>query len=78
MATAAMVVFLKIYLYLLGTGDVGRIEAVFQSLSSAILGGLLFLFVMIRGRVFHEEELSLFPFGSKLIKLMARKDRNKW
>jgi len=78
MATAAMVVFLKIYLYLLGTGDIGRIEAVFQSLSSAILGGFLFLFVMIRGRVFHEEELSLFPFGSKLIKLMARKDRNKW
>ena len=77
-ATAAMVLFLKIYLYLLGGDDVGRIESVFQSLSSVILGGFLFLWIMIRGRVFREEELSLFPFGSKLIKLMARKDRNKW
>jgi len=78
MATATMVAFLKVYLYLWGTDDVGRIESVFQSLSSALLGGFLFLLVMIRGRVFLEEELSLFPFGSKLIKLMARKDRNKW
>ncbi|MEH7304477.1 putative polysaccharide biosynthesis protein [Neobacillus drentensis] len=78
MATAAMVLFLKVYLYMWGSHDVGRIEAVFQSLSSAILGGFLFLLVMIRGRVFREEELSLFPFGSKLIKLMARKDRTKW
>jgi PST family polysaccharide transporter len=77
-ATAAMVLFLKIYLFLLGGEDIGRIEAVFQSLSSVILGGFLFLWIMIRGRVFREEELSLFPFGSKLIKLMARKDRNKW
>jgi O-antigen/teichoic acid export membrane protein len=77
-ATAAMVVFLKVYLYTLGSDDVGRIEAVFQSLSSAILGGFLFLFLIIRGSVFREEELSLFPLGSKLIKLMARKDRNKW
>ncbi|MEH7076687.1 putative polysaccharide biosynthesis protein [Neobacillus drentensis] len=77
-ATAAMVLFLKVYLYLLGNDDVGRIEAVFQSLSSVILGGLLFLLIMIRGRVFREQELSLFPFGSKLIKLMARKDRDKW
>jgi PST family polysaccharide transporter len=73
-----MVLFLKAYLYMLGSDDVGRTEAVFQSLSSAILGGILFLLIMIRGRVFREEELSLFPFGSKLIKLIARKDRNKW
>ncbi|MFL6562208.1 MAG: polysaccharide biosynthesis C-terminal domain-containing protein, partial [Bacillus sp. (in: firmicutes)] len=77
-ATAAMVVFLRVYLYMLGADDVGRTEAVFQSLSSVILGGFLFLLLMIRGKVFREEELSLFPFGSKLIKLMARKDRNKW
>jgi len=77
-ATAAMVLFLKTYLYLLGGDDIGRIESVFQSLSSVILGGFLFLWIMIRGRVFREEELSLFPFGSKLIKLVARKDRNKW
>ena len=76
MATASMVLFLKVYLYMFGSDDYGRIEAVFQSLSAVIVGGFLFLLIIIRGKVFREEELALFPFGSKLIKLLARKDRN--
>jgi PST family polysaccharide transporter len=75
-ATATMLLFLKVYLSMFGTDEYGRIEAVFQSLSAVIVGGFLFLLIIIRGSVFREEELALFPFGSKLIKLMDRKDRN--
>ncbi|MFL6554697.1 MAG: oligosaccharide flippase family protein [Bacillus sp. (in: firmicutes)] len=74
-AAAAMVLLLKVYLCMFSSNDFGRIGAVFQSLSSVLLGSFLFLLVIIRGGVFREEELALFPFGSKLIKLMARKDR---
>ncbi|MEH6907227.1 polysaccharide biosynthesis protein [Bacillus sp. AFS006103] len=74
-ATAAMVLFLKVYLFMFGTDGYGRTEAAFQSLSGVIIGGFVFLLIIIRGKVFREEELALFPFGSKLIKLIARKDR---
>jgi PST family polysaccharide transporter len=75
-ATAAMVLFLKGYLYILGPLDLGRLGAAFQSLSSVLFGGFLFLLIIIRGRVFREEELALFPLGSKLIHLIPRKDRS--
>jgi O-antigen/teichoic acid export membrane protein len=74
-ATVLMVLLLKVYLYMFSANDFGRTGAVFQSLSSVVFGGFLFLLIIIRGRVFREEELALFPVGSKLIKLMARKDR---
>jgi O-antigen/teichoic acid export membrane protein len=78
-ATVSMVFLLKVYLHMFRSYDFGRSGAVLQALSAVILGGFLFLLIIIRGRVFREEELSLFPFGSKLIKLLARKDRkNKW
>ncbi|MCL6572949.1 MAG: polysaccharide biosynthesis protein [Bacillus sp. (in: Bacteria)] len=73
-ATAAMLFFLKSYFYLIGSNDFGRLGAALQSLSAVIFGGFLFLVLIIRGRVFLEEELALFPFGSKLIHLVARKD----
>jgi O-antigen/teichoic acid export membrane protein len=72
--TLAMVLFLKGYLYI--THFHGRLGAAFQALSSAILGGLLFLFIIIRGRIFLAEELTLFPLGSKLL-IFAKKDRGK-
>jgi PST family polysaccharide transporter len=58
-------------------GYVGpRIEAAFQSLSSALLGGFLFLLIIVRGGVFLPHELTLFPFGSKLVLLLPKKDRS--
>jgi O-antigen/teichoic acid export membrane protein len=78
LGTIAMVVFLKGYLYLInvliGSSLSERLGATFESLSSAILGGLLFLFIIIRGNIFSAEELTLFPLGSKLL-LLTRKDR---
>lgn len=76
--TLVMVLFLKGYLYvtslLVGPHTSGRMVAAFQSLSSATLGGLIFLFVIIRAKIFLPEELTLFPFGSKLL-LLTQKDR---
>lgn len=78
-AAVLMVFFLKGYLYMtdfiVGPLDMGRIGAALQALSSAFLGGVLFLLIIIRGSVFLEEELALFPLGSKLIHFMSRKDR---
>lgn len=79
-ATAAMVIVLRIYIYLtnfvVDFFELDRMGAALQSLSAVMLGGFLFLLIIIRGRLFREEELALFPLGSKLIHLLARKDRS--
>lgn len=78
-ATIVMILFLKGYLFvtdfMIGFIDSKRVGATFQSLSAALFGGLLFLLIVIRGKAFLQQELALFPFGSKLILLMSRKDR---
>jgi PST family polysaccharide transporter len=76
-AAITMVLFLKGYLlltnYFIDMLGSERLGAALQSLSAASLGGVLFLVIIIRGNVFLEEELSLFPFGSKLIYLLKKK-----
>lgn len=79
-AALLMVLFLKGYLILtdLITIPVGteRIMAAIQALGGAFSGGFLFLFIIVRGGVFMERELSLFPFGSKLSLLLPKKNRS--
>ncbi|MCM3694219.1 putative polysaccharide biosynthesis protein [Neobacillus niacini] len=53
-----------------------RLMASIQALGCAMSGGFLFLFIIIRGGVFLEKELSLFPFGSKLSLLLSKKNRS--
>jgi PST family polysaccharide transporter len=53
-----------------------RLMAAFQALGCAFSGGFLFLFIIVRGGVFLEKELSLFPFGSKLSLLLPKKNRS--
>ncbi|MFC4803349.1 oligosaccharide flippase family protein [Neobacillus sp. GCM10023253] len=78
-AALAMVLFLKGWLFLaehlLEPLGLSRFGAAIQSLSAVFSGGILFTLIIIRGSTFLEEELALFPFGSKLIHFMARKDR---
>lgn len=68
---AAMVMAVSIlsYTYLLNLMSIAdtytRFFASFQALSSVIIGGFTFLFFIIRGNVFTQEELSLIPLGSK-------------
>ncbi len=79
-AALLMVVFLKGSLALTDmiTIPVGteRVMAAIQALGGAFSGGFLFLFMIIRGGVFLERELSLFPFGSKLSLLLPKKNRS--
>jgi O-antigen/teichoic acid export membrane protein len=53
-----------------------RLMAAIQALGGAFSGGFLFLLIIIRGGVFLEKELSLFPFGSKLSLLLPKKNRS--
>ncbi|MEC1525237.1 polysaccharide biosynthesis protein [Neobacillus niacini] len=79
-AAFMMVLLLKGFLALTNmiTIPVGteRIIAAIQALGGAFSGGFLFLFLIIRGGVFLEKELSLFPFGSKLSLLLPKKNRS--
>ncbi|MEH7014172.1 polysaccharide biosynthesis protein [Neobacillus niacini] len=79
-AALLMVLLLKGYLALTNmiTIPVGteRIMATIQALGGAFSGGFLFLFIIVRGGVFLEKELSLFPFGSKLSLLLPKKNRS--
>ncbi|UII56015.1 polysaccharide biosynthesis protein [Cytobacillus spongiae] len=75
----SMIVFLKGYLLitngLYSTGSQVRFMATFQALSAVILGGFIYIYVVLRGHVFKKEELSLLPFGSKLIALLPKNRR---
>ncbi|MCH1626931.1 putative polysaccharide biosynthesis protein [Ferdinandcohnia quinoae] len=42
-----------------------RIFASFESISAVFLGGFIYLFFILKGRVFSEEEISLLPISSK-------------
>ncbi|MDR7080344.1 PST family polysaccharide transporter [Neobacillus niacini] len=79
-AALMMVLFLKGYLALTNmvTIPIGaeRIMATIQALGGVFSGGFLFLFIIIRGGIFLEKELSLFPFGSKLSLLLSKKNRS--
>jgi O-antigen/teichoic acid export membrane protein len=79
-AALMMVLLLKGYLALTNmiTVPVGteRLMAAFQALGGAFSGGFLYLFFIIRGGIFMERELSLFPFGSKLSLLLPKKNRS--
>ncbi|WP_160725672.1 putative polysaccharide biosynthesis protein [Bacillus sp. USDA818B3_A] len=81
-ATLGMVLILKGYLYITDYFfdylEMDRLGAALQAVSAVICGGFPFLLIIIRGRVFLEEELVLFPFGSRVIYLLARKDRSEY
>ncbi|MDP4169013.1 MAG: polysaccharide biosynthesis protein [Bacillota bacterium] len=80
-ASLAMVLTLKLFMY--ATGGIyqyigsERIAAAAQSLGAVMVGGVIFLFIILRSAVFREEELALFPFGSKLILFLPKEEGRK-
>jgi len=78
LAALIMVLFLKAYLALTGMLPLGGMRAIaaIQAISGAGIGGFLFLLIVIRGGVFLEKELTLFPFGSKLSLLLPQRKRS--
>ncbi|WP_313802518.1 oligosaccharide flippase family protein [Cytobacillus sp.] len=69
-ATLVMMFILKLYLYVTGlfpSIDHERLFAAFQAMSAVIVGAIVYLWVVLKGRTFKEEELAMLPFGSKLL-----------
>lgn len=50
-----------------------RILATIQALTGVVLGGFLFILVIVRKGMFTSSELNMVPFGSKLAKLLPKK-----
>ncbi|WP_449538335.1 putative polysaccharide biosynthesis protein [Ferdinandcohnia sp. Marseille-Q9671] len=74
-AAIAMIVVILCYTFALHFvfPNANRLLASVEALSSVLLGGLTYLFFIIRGRVFSEDELSVIPMGTKgnsLIRLL--------
>ncbi|MEQ2529020.1 polysaccharide biosynthesis protein [Bacillaceae bacterium CLA-AA-H227] len=65
-------IYLTDYLYLFGHE---RLIATIQSLGAVACGGLTYLLVVIRTRIFTKEELTLLPFGSRIIYLFPSRKR---
>ncbi|MFT3657075.1 lipid II flippase MurJ [Bacillus sp. B01(2024)] len=55
---------------------VSRTGAVCESLSASVIGGLLFIYCMMRMKIFTDEELSSLPFGNALSKLKKRREKH--
>ncbi|WP_433959623.1 putative polysaccharide biosynthesis protein [Cytobacillus horneckiae] len=70
-AAAVMVLLLTYYLKVTNGLYDGysneRISAGIQALSAVIIGAVVYLFIVIRGNTFTEEELEILPFGNKLL-----------
>ncbi|HEO8421943.1 putative polysaccharide biosynthesis protein [Niallia sp. FSL W8-0635] len=50
-----------------------RIKSAIQALSGVMVGGIVYVFLVLRGNVFRESELSLLPLGSKLKWFLPKK-----
>ncbi|MBS4193420.1 polysaccharide biosynthesis protein [Bacillus sp. FJAT-49705] len=77
---AAFVMFIVLQVYLYLTGFIhhfghDRLFAGFQALSAVLVGGISYLWIVLKGNTFKEEELSMLPFGSKLMILLPKKNR---
>ncbi|MED3554160.1 oligosaccharide flippase family protein [Cytobacillus praedii] len=75
-AALVMVIVLKIYIYVTGLFPAfnhDRLFASFQSVSAVIVGAAVYLWIVLKGSTFKEEELAMLPFGSKLLFFLPKK-----
>lgn len=77
LSAIVMTVVLRLFLlltdFIYEAGYSLRLMAGFQALSAVFLGGAAYLILIFRGNIFKEEELSLLPFGSKLMIFLPKK-----
>lgn len=50
-----------------------RLKSAIQALSGVMIGGIVYVFLVLRGNIFKERELSLLPLGSKLKWFLPKK-----
>ncbi len=78
LAAFCMYLTVKGYIYLtdnFALKEGSRLLSAFQSLSGVVLGGFVYVFLVLRGNVFKEKELLTLPFGSKLSWFLPKKGR---
>ena len=78
-AALAMVIVLQLYLWgsneLSGFLEEKRLFAASQALVGVVVGGFVYIIMVLRGKVFSKQELSLLPLGEKLTKLLSENKR---
>ena len=57
--------------------DNNRIKNTIQALTGVLIGGLIYVFIVLRGNTFKAEELYVLPFGEKLTWFLRKKRREK-
>ena len=60
------------YLFTILTGAESRMLATVQSLTGVAIGGIIFLLIILKGKIFSEEELGQLPMGDKLNSVSER------
>lgn len=75
MMTALLCLFALINLTFAGF-QTSRIYATVQALAGVIVGGLSYLAVILKINIFTHKEISLLPFGDKLLTLLDKKRKN--
>ncbi|WP_409252479.1 putative polysaccharide biosynthesis protein [Bacillus sp. SCS-153A] len=73
-AGIGMTAFLQIYshLFTMLAGTDSRLLATIQSLTSVAIGGIIFLLIILKGKIFSAEELGQLPMGDKLNSVSER------
>ncbi|WP_428910338.1 putative polysaccharide biosynthesis protein [Niallia sp. Krafla_26] len=75
----AMVVVLKLYLissdFIYDFGYSERLMSSIQAITALIVGGLVYIALMIKTQLLTEKDLYLLPFGSKLMFFLPKKSR---
>jgi O-antigen/teichoic acid export membrane protein len=79
LAALVMVVVLKVFLssthFIYDLAYPERLMASVQALSAVLVGGLIYVAMIIKTNLLTEAELSLLPFGSKLMVFLPKKNR---
>ena len=80
LAALIMMVVLKAFLFLTSfLYDIDfsiRLMSSIQALGAVLTGGFTYLFFVLKGNLFKEEELALLPFGSKLMAFLPKGNRS--
>jgi PST family polysaccharide transporter len=65
-AALTMIAILQLYMWATHQWSENRLLAAGQALFGVLLGGIVYIIMVLKGNLFSEQELSLFPFGDKL------------
>ncbi|UQD50679.1 polysaccharide biosynthesis protein [Bacillus methanolicus] len=78
LAAGVMALILHVYITfsdrLFFISEAGRIASAIQAVSAVGLGGLVYLWIILRGHILKKEEIALLPLGSKLLLLLPKRD----